>query len=543
MQAVINELYIMFKKFLCISICLVVGYATHIFAQKTTKVFIISDTHTMAPELLVEDGMAIQSEENRSQNLFRYSHEFLLAMKDTILQRKPDLVFIPGDLSKDAEYVSHQAIIGVLEQIRQQGIKVFVIPGNHDTNLIGHYFVGDMYLPAETTTGDQFVDLYQDFGYATAIERDKASLSYVCEPVEGLRLICIDSEDNYDTRFADGNEEQIHSFEKALEWILAKADEGCAAGKQVIAMMHHNILEHFDGQAEYMPSYFLQNGKNISQQFLKHGIHLVITGHTHLQDIAKNYNQERTDSIIDISTGSLLSFPCPFRELTFNEDFTVVDVKTGYLTHTESVEDVLARSQERLFANTLQRCPLYAVKFWSSFRRKLNQFASIFSALGVEVYRFPQTSDEFGELTTKYMGVPLAKASMIWYGGNEWKNPASATIEQEMKDSMLAMSVGMLGDETLGQMAFDYAMQSYYTETFQPIVNSALNDCTYYGTEYADITDDEQTTLTLPKPSLSAIRNISIYDQDNAYYTLDGRKVTSLKKGIYIHQGKKIVVQ
>ena len=542
MQAINKHNDNMFKKFLCIFTCLLMGYAIHTNAQKTTTVFIMSDTHTMAPELLVEDGMAIQSEENRSENLFRYSYEFLLAMKDTILQRKPDLVLIPGDLSKDAEYVSHQAIVGVLQQIKEQGIPVIVIPGNHDTNLIGHYFVGDMYLPAETTTGDQFVDLYQDFGYSIAIDRDTASLSYVCEPVEGLRLICIDSEGNFDSRLA-GDEEQVHSFEKALQWILAKADEGRAAGKQVIAMMHHNILEHFDGQAEYMPSYFLQNGKNISQQFLKHGIHLVLTGHSHLQDISKNYNQERTDSIFDISTGSLLSFPCPFRELTFNEDFTTVDVKTGYLTHTKSVEDVRAKSQERLFNNTIQRCPLYAVKFWSSFRRKLNQFSSIFEALGVEVYRFPQTSDEFGELTTRYMGVPLAKASLIWYGGNEWKNPASATIEQELKDSMLAMSVGMLGDETLGKMAYDYAMQSYYTETFLPIMNSALNDCTNYGTDYADVTDDEQTTIILPKPSLNAIRNISIHDQDDAYYTLDGRKVTSLKKGIYIHQGKKIVVQ
>ena len=532
----------MSKKFICIFTCLLMGYAIQTNAQKTTKVFIMSDTHTMAPELLVEDGMAIQSEENRSENLFRYSYEFLLAMRDTILQRRPDLVFIPGDLSKDAEYVSHQAIVGVLKQIKDQGIPVIVVPGNHDTNLIGHYFVGDMFLPAETTTGDQFVDLYQDFGYSMAIERDTASLSYVCEPVEGLRMICIDSEGNFDSRLA-GDDEQVHSLEKSLEWILAKADEGRAAGKQVIAMMHHNILEHFDGQAEYMPSYFLENGKNISQQFLRHGIHLVITGHTHLQDISKNYNQERTDSIIDISTGSILSFPCPFRELTFNEDFTQVDVKTGYLTHTKSVEDVQAKSKERLYLNTIQRCPLYAVKFWSSFRRKLNQFSSIFEALGVEVYRFPQTSDEFGELTTQYMGVPLAKAALIWYEGNEGKNPASSIIEQELKDSMLAMSVGMLGDETLGKMAYDYAMQSYYTETFQPLVNSALSDCTYYGTDYADITDDEQATLTLPKPSLSAIKTIALPHRDDAYYSLDGRKVKTLRKGIYIHQGKKIVIQ
>ena len=535
----------MLKKFLCFIIMLMSGiiYAN---AQSTTKIFVVSDPHVMAPELLVEDGMAFQKVETSTEKLFRYSYDFFSAIKDTILQRKPDLVLMPGDLTKSGELVSHQVLISMLDEIREQGIKVLVIPGNHDLNIISDYYIGDMTMPAEKTTPAQFVDMYQNYGYGMAIDRDSASLSYVCEPIEGLRMICIDSEGFYDPRLApDNGEEQIHSFEKALTWILKKADEAREEGKQVFAMMHHNILEHFDGQAEYMKSYFLENGKNISQQFLLHGIRLVFTGHTHIQDIAKNYNAERTDSIIDIATGSLISYPCPFREVTVTDNFSQIDVKSGKLTKTKTSDDVYALSYERLYQNTLNRCPLYAQKFWSSFRRSLNQFLPLLQALEIDIFKFPQTSAEFGELTTRYMGEPISKACMIWYSGNENKNPLSAAIEQEVKDSMLRMSIDMLGDETVGKMAYDYAMQSYYTDNFEPIINSVINDCTNYGTDYADVTDDENATFTLPKPTLSGIRNITKTTKSNDYYTIDGRKVdvNHLSKGIYIHDGKKIVIR
>ena len=535
----------MLKKFLCFIIMVMSGivYAN---AQSTTKIFVVSDTHVMAPELLVEDGMAFQKVETSTEKLFRYSYDFFSAIKDTILQRKPDLVLMPGDLTKSGELVSHQVLISMLDEIREQGIKVLVIPGNHDLYTIGNYYIGDMTMPAEMTTSEQFVDMYQNYGYGMAIDRDSASLSYVCEPIEGLRMICIDSEGFYDPRLAPNNgEEQVHSFEKALTWILKKADEAREEGKQVFAMMHHNILEHFDGQAEYMKSYFLENGKNISQQFLLHGIRLVFTGHTHIQDIAKNYNAEKTDSIIDIATGSLVSYPCPFREVTVTDNFSQIDVKSGKLTKTKTSDDVYALSYERLYENTLSRCPLYAQKFWSSFRRSLNQFLPLLQALEIDIFKFPQTSAEFGELTTRYMGAPISKACMIWYGGNENKNPLSAAIEQEVKDSMLRMSIDMLGDETVGKMAYDYAMQSYYAENFEPIINSVINDCTNYGTDYADVTDDENATFTLPKPTLAGIRNVTRTTKSNDYYTIDGRKVdvNHLSKGIYIHDGKKIVIR
>ena len=125
----------MLKKFLCFIIMLMSGiiYAN---AQSTTKIFVVSDPHVMAPELLVEDGMAFQKVETSTEKLFRYSYDFFSAIKDTILQRKPDLVLMPGDLTKSGELVSHQVLISMLDEIREQGIKVLVIPGNHDLNII-----------------------------------------------------------------------------------------------------------------------------------------------------------------------------------------------------------------------------------------------------------------------------------------------------------------------------------------------------------------------------------------------------------------------
>ena len=95
-------------------------------------IMLMSDIHVMAPELLEKKGSAYEKYLSQDPKLLEYSGEVLEYLVGETLRRNPDLVIIPGDLTKDGELVSHQLVVSVLAKLRSAGIPVIVVPGNHD---------------------------------------------------------------------------------------------------------------------------------------------------------------------------------------------------------------------------------------------------------------------------------------------------------------------------------------------------------------------------------------------------------------------------
>ena len=98
------------------------------------KIAVISDLHVMAPELLVKEGDAFEAYLNRDRKMLRESTEILDTLASDILDLKPDLVLVTGDLTKDGERASHQIVASQLQRLVDAGIQVLVVPGNHDIN-------------------------------------------------------------------------------------------------------------------------------------------------------------------------------------------------------------------------------------------------------------------------------------------------------------------------------------------------------------------------------------------------------------------------
>ena len=127
------------------------------------SIIVLSDIHVMAPQLLEKRGTAYNNYLSQDPKLLEYSGEVLEYLVGETLQRNPDLVIIPGDLTKDGELVSHQLVVKILGRLRSAGIPVIVVPGNHDIdNPEGYYFNGDNTRPAERTSPEQFKELYAD---------------------------------------------------------------------------------------------------------------------------------------------------------------------------------------------------------------------------------------------------------------------------------------------------------------------------------------------------------------------------------------------
>ena len=406
---------------------------------KTGKtIMLVSDIHVMAPELLESKGEAYTKYLSIDPKLLEYSVEVLNNVVDEALKQKPDLVIIPGDLTKDGELVSHQLVANTLKQLRTAGIPVVVVPGNHDIdNPDARYFNGAETRYAARTSTAQFASIYNDFGYATAFARDDASLSYACEPIAGLVLLCIDSNMYEENKFKEKGDDRDFCTvagrirEKTMTWMLDQADKARANKKQVVVVEHHGIVEHYDGQATLQGEYVLKDNESVAKQMMEHGIHLVFSGHTHLQDIAQYRisKAEKVDSLVDVATGSTISYPNPWRMITVNDDFTEWQIGTEYVKSIPSLADVQQTCYKRLYDNLYSGLGYYINEYWPT----IDGYRSTLALLGLPEDLLPATAEETSHLLTDNMGAELCQIYMIHNEGNEGKNPQSAALAETTK--------------------------------------------------------------------------------------------------------------
>ena len=90
-----------------------------------------------------------------------------------ILDLKPQMVLVTGDMTKDGERMSHQLVASQLQRLVDAGIHVLVVPGNHDiNNPDAKVYDGDTTTPADTITRNEFAELYRNMGYDEQSRRD-----------------------------------------------------------------------------------------------------------------------------------------------------------------------------------------------------------------------------------------------------------------------------------------------------------------------------------------------------------------------------------
>lgn len=301
------------------------------------KIAVITDTHVMAPELLINDGTAWQNYLASDRKLIDYSRPLLDAVLNKIENEiRPDAVLVTGDLTKDGEVLSHQYIWARLTQLVDKGIKVSVVSGNHDFGTgNAKYYDGDNTTSAAVLSKNEFPSMYADCGYKGSL-RDPNSLSYCRELFPGLVILGIDS----------GTDGVISS--SSLTWIENQAKTNYQKGKQVIAIMHHPLVPHFQGGETFMPVSYINDYENVRNRLADAGVRMILTGHFHTSDIATDFNADLSKSIIDVNTGSLVTYPCNYRVLEFSDDLQSINVTTGCVTSIEGVDDFSNVAKKRL---------------------------------------------------------------------------------------------------------------------------------------------------------------------------------------------------
>ena len=269
------------------------------------RIVVISDTHLLAPEL-VTPGSAIDHADAGDSKMMAQSDAIMSAITDSIVALKPAIVLLTGDLTHNGERASHERMAQHLERMAQHGIQALVIPGNHDcNNPYSLRYDGDKTVSTSTITREEFAQIYSPYGYGKDSRRDSSSLSYCCEPIQGLVVIGIDSNmDELNTLTSRGDSTNTYYNggrvkPETLQWVINQATQAREQGKQVIAMMHHHLVPHFDQESLLLANYIVNDHNDVALKLMEAGIHTIFTGHLHVTDAATLYNNEGNDSIVE----------------------------------------------------------------------------------------------------------------------------------------------------------------------------------------------------------------------------------------------------
>jgi len=370
------------------------------YAKPQMKIAVLGGLNYLDPSLMVDcldEGSDFRKNFSFNNSVFEFSKPVLDAAVTQILTEKPDLLLITGKLTCRGEKISHEAIAATLKGISEHRIKVFVIPGALDiNNPQAKAYNGGGSVPTPSITEEEFVNIYNDFGFDNAISRDPNSLSYLSQPFNKLWILGIDSRPN-----------KIKP--ETMEWIIY----WCARAKKnnitVLPVLSSNAIEAWAGEAIYAPVYMTDDHEIVEETLTNVGLRVIFTSPA--VDISMNSNGENV--LYDISTMPLLTPPFQFRIINMDPNFMQIETRT-----VSSIDVTVPGGAELLdYSNTL-----------------IVQNLTRFITFGFTInYGLPPGNVSIPG-TAAYYALHFARADAAYYAGDEQIPPDEEKIFREWPD-------------------------------------------------------------------------------------------------------------
>ena len=134
------------------------------------SVGVLADIHVMAESQAVDMSCAdFKTYESKGQKMLKLSSSILKTTVDRIINESDlKVVLLSGDNADDGGEVSHREVAKELKRLEDAGIKVFVVPGNHDINNRSYTYAGGTSALTDPTNEAEFAEIYKDFGYSAS---------------------------------------------------------------------------------------------------------------------------------------------------------------------------------------------------------------------------------------------------------------------------------------------------------------------------------------------------------------------------------------
>ena len=461
------------------------------------KMAVISDLHVMAPELLVKDGDAFEAYLNRDRKMLRESLEILDTLVTDIIDQNPQLVLVTGDLTKDGERASHQQVSIRLQRLVDAGIQVLVVPGNHDiNNPDARFFDGDITTPADTIMRPEFAQLYRHMGYDGHSRRDPDSLSYCRDITDNLTILAIDAcMDRLNTFISRGDARDHCKTNGNLEassqqWLIDQASAATAAGRKVIAMMHHHLVPHFHMEDTLAAPYMVDSAGQLCQRLVQAGVHVVFTGHLHISDISQT--KVRDDEMVEVATAAAVGYPCQWRVATCNTATGKMQLRTVSLHSLPSDPDFAERAQ-----NVFKSCiPTMThgvlTRYWPEISCAIDNYRSK-HAFVMRYVDIPKTPEAIADLLLRHLQGPVTRTYIAFAEGNEGGSDNLSLVEE------LIDGVNHVVNETTRGILRPLAKAALRLRVYgiaRLVLRSILEDRNDIGTKHESVINDHTAIIS-----------------------------------------------
>ena len=241
-----------------------------------------------------------------------YNMEIVDAMLWDAKRQGAEILLLTGDLVNGGKEHKHLALTEKLRQAEETGLKIYVLPGNHD-----------LYPVTQTA----FAQYYADFGYTDAYSRDSASLSY-CVILDDLMLLMMDTA-GYEPHAIDltaglayagraglldgSSDAQAFLSDQTITWAESMLKEARDRGLFVLCASHYNLIPAISRQTG--TGYYVENGARFAALLEEYQVPLHLSGHMHLRGV---YQEE---GLTELLTECLTAYPVAYGvlDLTDNE--------------------------------------------------------------------------------------------------------------------------------------------------------------------------------------------------------------------------------
>lgn len=237
----------------------------------------------------------------------------------------PDVLIMTGDNTNSGRKEEIAGLLPYLEKIREAGIQLILIPGNHD-----------MYGSAE-----EFRKLY--FPLLEPLSEDAETLSYTAEAGNVLFLAMDDSSC---ARGGNG-----YYPESTMNWLEKQLLEAEDKGQMPVVLSHYSLL------SDYGTGYQIDN-PGLKAMLEKYHVQLFFSGHQHTQNILAE------NDLHEVISASVLALPCLAGRLSVHEDHISyraepLDFETfgpeGFADTVRLIREETEKNRNGLFAGIIEQ--------------------------------------------------------------------------------------------------------------------------------------------------------------------------------------------
>lgn len=303
-----------------------------------TKVMAVSDLHYLAGELYEGSELFLRALRAGDGKFTQYGDELLDALEKTVLREMPDALIVSGDLTFNGEKASHQALAERFARIRQAGVPVWVIPGNHDINTgAARGYTDTGWYSAEGVTEADFLSIYQDF-----MLYDPAGVQFsYAVPLSSSLWVAMT-----DVAYYKGQAQTFGLFSAGhREWLQSVLEQARQAGKEVITVTHHSLIAHTDFLRD---SYQMMGYETMLALARQYGVRLNLSGHLHIQHIAQEAG------VADAALGAFCLWPHRYAIVTLGDDGSL-QYEARSLAEGDLPEGLLADSKAWFYGITKEK--------------------------------------------------------------------------------------------------------------------------------------------------------------------------------------------